>query len=155
MILVMGYGNTLRGDDGVGQHIARRLEVSLYSETVDVLACHQLTPELVEPVSRAELVIFIDAAENGQPGQIRTTEVQPQHVTDAFTHNVTPATLLAAAFDLYGVHPRGLLITITGVQFNYCEMLSPEVEAAADEVIRRIDRLVRTNAVAYELGHEK
>jgi hydrogenase maturation protease len=153
MILVIGYGNTLRGDDGVGQHIARRVEVNHYSESVQVIACHQLTPELVDPVSQADLVVFVDAAENGQPGQIRLTDVQPHMVTDAFTHSVSPSSLLAAAFDLYGVRPRGLLITITGVQFNYSETLSPAVEAAADEVIQRIDRLVRTSAVAHELGH--
>ncbi len=153
MILVIGYGNTLRGDDGVGQHIARRLDVSLYSDSVQVLACHQLTPELVEPVSRADFVVFIDAAETGRAGEIHSADVEAEVVSGAFTHNVTPASLLAAAYDLYGVRPRGFLISITGSQFSYGESLSPEVEAAAEEVIKRIYRLIGVSTLEHELGH--
>lgn len=155
MILVIGYGNTLRGDDGVGQHIARRLEVELYSDAVEVIACHQLTPELADPVSRADLAVFVDAAETGRPGDIQVNNVEPEMVTGAFTHEVTPASLIAAAYDLYGTHPRGILITITGVQFAYSDALSSPVEAAADEVVRRIHHLIGTHSVAYELGHGK
>jgi hydrogenase maturation protease len=155
MILVIGYGNTLRGDDGVGQHIARRLEVRVYSELVEVIACHQLTPELVEPVSKADLVVFVDAAETGRPGEIFVSNVEAEMVTGAFTHHVTPASLIAAAFDLHGVRPNGVLITITGIQFHYSEVLSPTVDAAADEVIKRIEHLINTHSVAYELGHGK
>ncbi|MEO8607760.1 MAG: hydrogenase maturation protease [Chloroflexota bacterium] len=152
MILVIGYGNTLRGDDGVGQHIARCLDVSLYSESVKVEACHQLTPELVEAVSEADLVVFVDAAETGRAGEIHTSTVEPEILSGAFTHTISPGGLLAAAYDLYGVRPRGLLISITGAQFNYSESLSPDVEAAAREVIKRIYRLIGTHTVAHELG---
>jgi Ni,Fe-hydrogenase maturation factor len=82
------------------------VEVSHYSESVQVIACHQLTPELVDPVSRAELVVFIDAAETGRPGEIHIAEVQPEVDSGAFTHNVSPASLLAAAMTCTA-SPRG------------------------------------------------
>ena len=43
--LVIGYGNTLRSDDGVGVWIAGQLAV-LHLPNVDVRTCHQLFPEL-------------------------------------------------------------------------------------------------------------
>jgi hydrogenase maturation protease len=147
MVLIIGYGNTLRGDDGVGQHIVRRLEVKNYRETVDIMTVHQLTPELVEPISKAEVVIFVDATEEGDPGDFRCVRVVPEITEGAFTHNVSPASLLTAAFDLYGVRPQGILVTITGVKFDYGEEMSPQVEAVIPEVMAKITQLVHVEAV--------
>src|SRR5512136_1175751 len=74
-ILVVGYGNPLRGDDGAGWQAAERLEALLPPAQVNVLIRHQLTPELAEPSSRAELVILIDASCVDPPGQIACREV--------------------------------------------------------------------------------
>jgi hydrogenase maturation protease len=142
MFLVVGYGNTLREDDGVGQHIAWRLDVTSYRDAVEVIACHQLTPELVEPVSRADTVIFVDAAEDGLPGEVRCYPVEPLINTAAFTHQVSPAALLAASYDLYGAHPKGIVISITGTHFGYGETLSPDVERLVPDVLKDIHRLM-------------
>jgi hydrogenase maturation protease len=147
MILLIGYGSTLRGDDGVGQHIANRLDVSLYLDTVEVIACHQLRPELVEAVSRADHVLFVDAAQDGQAGDIRCCSIEPEIPTGAFTHSMTPAGLLAAANHLYGVHPQGTQITITGAQFDYGENLSPEVEAAVPKVLEQIHTIIEADTL--------
>lgn len=145
MCLIIGYGNVLRGDDGVGPHIAQRLEGTLSSETVQLVACHQLTPELVEPISRAQQVIFIDATEDGKPGEIHCQEIQPEVTPGAFTHNVSPVTLLAASRALYGVSPKGFTLSITGAHFEYGEGLSPSVEKAVPQVMKLIYQLIETH----------
>jgi hydrogenase maturation protease len=61
--LIIGYGCPLRGDDAFGWHAAHRLLKLAGNDSVQVLATHQLTPELAEPISHADLVIFIDASE--------------------------------------------------------------------------------------------
>ena len=61
-VLVIGYGNPLRGDDGIGRVIAEHIAETLRPEAIDVVVAHQLTPELTEPISRSGLVIFVDAA---------------------------------------------------------------------------------------------
>jgi hydrogenase maturation protease len=61
--LIIGYGNPLRGDDDVGWEAASRLAAALPSEAVHILAVHQLTPELAEAVSEADLLIFVDASD--------------------------------------------------------------------------------------------
>ena len=58
--LIIGYGNPLRGDDGLGWRAAEQLAEIIPQSEAEVIACHQLTPELAEPISRARLVIFID-----------------------------------------------------------------------------------------------
>ena len=55
--LVIGYGNSLRGDDGAGPYAARLLQNMNDEGGWDIVACHQLTPELAETISRASLVI--------------------------------------------------------------------------------------------------
>ena len=58
MDLVVGIGNELRSDDGVGIRVVRALPARRGVETTIV---HQLTPDLVEALGRAERVLFVDA----------------------------------------------------------------------------------------------
>ncbi len=59
-ILVMGYGNMLRSDDGVGQQVARAV-AKWEIPNVDAIAVHQLTPELAERLTKTDIAIFVDA----------------------------------------------------------------------------------------------
>jgi hypothetical protein len=59
--LVVGYGNPLRSDDGIGWVIAGRLATDPRFAGTDVLQRHQLTPELALDISRAGLVVLVDA----------------------------------------------------------------------------------------------
>ena len=49
MILVIGYGNPLRGDDAIGHRIAQMMEQRLPDDEVQIQTVYQLTPELVVP----------------------------------------------------------------------------------------------------------
>jgi Ni,Fe-hydrogenase maturation factor len=69
-VLVIGYGNTLRSDDGVGWHAAALLAGDRRLAGAEILAVHQLTPELALDFSRASLVILIDASADDPPGTI-------------------------------------------------------------------------------------
>lgn len=138
-LLILAYGNPLRGDDGVGWAVGGKLAAILPEEAAEVIVQHQLTPELAEPISRAAQVIFVDAAEGDEPGAIGWAEVQPGASSHAFTHQVEPASLLAAAQELYGRAPVAAhLLTITGGDFGYSEGLSPAVERAVEEAVTKI-----------------
>jgi len=132
--LILGYGNSLRADDGLGRRVA---------EELGGLSLHQLTPELAEPVSRAELVVFVDAAETGTPGEWRSVEVTPSESGGRlFTHHVDPASLLEAARVLYGRAPRAWLFTMTGESFDLHEGLSCTITNALPELIQAIRRIL-------------
>ena len=58
--LVIGYGNTLCSDDGVGPVIAQQIARRNLPQ-VQSLAVHQLTPELASEISKVDVVYFVDA----------------------------------------------------------------------------------------------
>ena len=67
--LIVGYGNPLRGDDGVGQAVARAFANEAAIDGVEALACHQLTPELAERFAAAARVVLIDAVAGRRSGR--------------------------------------------------------------------------------------
>jgi len=151
--LIIGYGNPIRGDDAAGFLAAERLRAAIADPGVTVLPVHQLAPELAEPVSRAALVIFIDAWVAPEPGEIRERPVLPALQPDvagrssfthpaAFTHHATPEGVLATALALYGHAPEAWLISVGGCDFSYSTEPSPafdrRVESVVAAVLRRI-----------------
>src|SRR5690348_4191750 len=90
-VLVIGYGNPLRRDDGVGWAVASGL-----AGRFETIAVHQLTPELAEPISRARHVVFVDAECGPAAGAVRTCDVAPAASDRALmAHHLGPAQLLA------------------------------------------------------------
>ena len=143
MHLVVGYGNPLRTDDGLGWQAAVRLAALLPPEAGEVMAAQQLTPEMAEPISRAGLVVFVDAREGDQPGRIDCRTVVPARDTDlTFSHDVDPPSLLALARMLYAACPPAVIVTVDGADFGYGAELSPVVSAALPEVVQWVTQLV-------------
>jgi hydrogenase maturation protease len=133
--LIIGYGNPLRGDDGFGWHTAVRLQDLIHDDGIEILPVHQLTPELMDPISRARRVIFIDAAVGGEPGKLTVTTLETSvGPPPAFTHFATPAALLEGARSLYGAKPEGILITVVGLDFEIGEDLSGPVRLALESL---------------------
>lgn len=134
--LIIGYGNPLRSDDAFGWHGSRLLAQALVGQDVKVIACHQLTPELAEPLSKCRRAVFIDADAQGKPGEIHRRSVRPQaQESSAFTHTCTPSGLLASARQLYGRRPRAIVITVSAQSFEFGDALSPVVSAALPKVV--------------------
>jgi hydrogenase maturation protease len=134
-VLIIGYGNPLRGDDSLGWEIAKRLATSIQDEPVEVLALNQLTPELSEPISEVELVVFIDASHAGKPGSWRCETVEPNAASlHTLGHHLTPMSLLAYAQIIFKASPRALLVSVAGESFDCRQKLSPSVAAALPAV---------------------
>jgi hydrogenase maturation protease len=128
--LIIGYGNRFRSDDGLGIHAAEELSRVLSASDFEVLALHQLTPELAETISQAELVLLIDAGRQGRPGEVRCTPVNSHRSEVPFTHQLTPEILLSLCWDLYGVRTQAFEISVCGECFDLGEELSPSVAKA-------------------------
>jgi hydrogenase maturation protease len=141
-LLVIGYGNPLRGDDGFGWRAAERLEADRLPGA-SVLTCHQLTPELADVLSQAGRAVFIDAADPGSgqaaPGTLSRRRIEAREPeASAFSHHLDPAGLLALARAWFGRCPEAELITVTGERFDFSETLSSGVESALVEVLRLV-----------------
>ena len=140
-VLVIGIGNSLRSDDGLGWAVAEQLSART-DENLQVLKVHQLTPELAEEISEADLAVFVDAGAHGTPGTLTCECVSISDADLRFSHDVTPATLIQMAKTLYGKAPAAYLICVAGKSFEHGESLSPEVTAAIPHVIANIRQLM-------------
>jgi hydrogenase maturation protease len=152
-ILVLGYGNPMRSDDGLGWQIAVDLFRTNGCPDVEVLPCHQLTPELAPAVSRVDVVIFVDCEQGGNPGEIRCREVRSESIPLSFTHHLTPGALLALSSELFGACPRAWLLSIQGQEYSPGESFSPTVAAHISDLKARLQGLIQesldSTPVAY------
>ena len=137
--LVIGYGNTLRGDDGVGPRVAEQLE-AWTGEQMRSLSVHQLTPELSAEMAQAEEVWFVDARVGGaKPTVQKLTITSTLPVMD---HSWRPETLLYLAKTLYDAEPTAYHLLIPAQQFDYGETLSAMALSRVEWAVRTIKAAV-------------
>ncbi len=152
-VLIIGYGNVLRADDGLGPAVIDALESEPAGEGVTTLSCQLLTPDLAEPVGRADLVVFIDASVDGEPGEVRCTRIEPDRArTSSFTHHFDPAGLVALAEALYGRAPEAYVISVCGQSFEYEEGLTAAVAARVPEVAAKVRELASARTANDPIG---
>lgn len=146
--LLVGYGNPMRSDDGVGPVVAERFLAEAEAlmgpaaGEAKAVAVPQLVPELAELFSEAERVVLVDASRGEAPGEIKVRKVEPSPDTgEHLIHAYDPATLAAWAGRLYGRAPAVHVIAVGAESFAFGQGLSPDVAAAIPEVLRAAARL--------------
>ena len=144
--LIVGYGNPLRGDDGAGYVAAEMLRERIHDPSIEILCEQQLLPELMEPISRAAGVIFIDASVSGRAGKFSRIPLRPAPACSRFTHHATPESLLAGAQSLYGHTPEATLYTIPGRNFEMGQELTPSVRRAVNELVATLEKELAPHA---------
>jgi len=138
MYLVIGFGNELARDDGLGPCVARAV-AGWGLPGVAAVSVHQLTPELAEAVADADVVLFVDAAV-GDGVCVRPVESAARW--SALGHTSGPAELLALAEALYGRWPRAWLVSVSAQDLGFGEGLSPAAARGMAEALRHIRRRV-------------
>lgn len=142
LALIIGYGNTLRGDDGVGRVVAEALAEEAIDGT-EVISCHQLTPELAACLTAVDVAVFVDADGRATPGDVVVTEIRAEpSQASVLVHDVDPGLLLAMASKLYGRAPPGYMVAVGAESFELGSALSPPVAAAVPKVVAAIRGIV-------------
>lgn len=139
-VLVIGYGNPLRGDDGIGPAVAAEV-AALNLPGVRVMVVHQLTPELAADLAEVRLAVFVDAAAGGEP--VAAVRLEPSSDGDVMTHAADPRGLLALAQAVFGRSPEAWLVTAAGADFGFGDALSPAGRANAQLAREWVERLIR------------
>lgn len=135
-ILIIGYGNTLRSDDGVGPKIAEAV-LNMRFPGVQALAMPQLTPELADPISRADVVIFVDAAVDSSR-EVKLRKLLPTESSQIIAHACNPRTMLALARDVFDHQPDAWLVTIPVENLELGEQLSVFAQTGLDRALKKI-----------------
>ena len=153
-MLILGFGNTLRRDDGAGAVAARLLAADprLQRADVEVREAYQLLPEMSLDLAEATLVVFVDADARGLPGSIEIRPIDPETAArddadargepGASSHHVGGGELVALAATLTGRSPDAVAIGIGVADLEVGEGLSPAVESALPKVVDIVADLV-------------
>jgi hydrogenase maturation protease len=141
---IVGIGNALRGDDGAGPAVVARLEHGDVPTGTSCLATHQLTPELAERLTGVSVAVFVDAAVDVAPGEVKTTRLDTAggRLAVPAGHFVDPQGLLAIAKTVYGAEPEAWIVAIGGESFGYEERLSDAAVRGIDLAVKEVTRLV-------------
>lgn len=142
--LVIGYGSPIRGDDAIGPLAADALAAGPLPPGLRVLSRHILTAELAEDLAAAETVIFLDAASQGQPGEVQVRRLEPDaHALSTMAHFLDPRELLAWCDTLYQRAPEAWLVSAAGESFDYASYhLGPAATAALPLMLNEVRRLL-------------
>ena len=149
-VLLIGYGNPGRRDDGLGPALAAALERRRIPG-LETDADYQLTVEDSHAASRCDFLIFADAAVSGpEPFVLR-----PQPATTAApglsSHGVEPGEVVALADQLFGAAPRAFTLGIRGYVFDeFAEGLTEKAERNLAAAADYMERTVRQGLVATE-----
>ncbi|MES2221728.1 MAG: hydrogenase maturation protease, partial [Acidobacteriota bacterium] len=117
--LLLACGNPLRGDDGLGPWLAAKAHEQFASTQLEVMCSRQFTPEMAEPISTSDTVIFLDCSATSEAGSISLHPVEATaRPARIMTHHMSPESLLWMSQELYGRVPRvAYLITVGGESF--------------------------------------
>jgi len=149
-LLLFGYGNPDRGDDGAAYHIIKQLlkasdineddifsaEVVKLNENTDILFNFQLLPEYADLLTEYDRVIFIDAHTAEIEEELKLQPLQPNFQYSPFTHHFSPSSCLALAKSLKGNAPQAWLLSIRGYHFGFDRNLSQRTSELVNEALK-------------------
>jgi hydrogenase maturation protease len=147
-LLILGYGNPDREDDGVAWHILRALTAKLglvspdsyedefpASPEIDLAFALQLTPEMAEDIITYEHVCFVDAHTGSIPEPVRLIDVESEFQASPFTHHLTPHSLLSMCETIYRKKPEAVLLSVLGHRFLFSRQLSKDTDRLVPQAV--------------------
>ena len=146
-ILVLGIGNVLMGDEGVGVHAIKELEKKTWPESVHFLDGGTGGFHLLEYLKHYKKIIMIDATMDGQPpGTLRL--IKPKFSSDfpqaLSAHDIGIKDLVESAA-LLDHMPEVHLITVSVATIQPMQLeMSTEIKEAIPKVIQSVSEILRT-----------
>lgn len=146
-VLVLGYGNPRRGDDGLGPALVETLAGRFPHLTCQL--AFQLQPEHVLDLAACGLALFIDAGVH-TPAPFAFSRLQPQRDLSAFSHAPSPSGLLAVYQQVFRADPPpAFVLTVAGESFGFVEGLSPKARSCLRAALGFAETLLSQPELAY------
>lgn len=146
--LVIGIGNLLRGDDGLGPQTVSLLdEIGFDGRDVSTLTLPQIDITLVSSLASVNYAIFIDARVCDSGDEVKIVQYLPSE-QDAYPSHTSHALSIPSVIEitrkLYGRAPACYLVLPSGYEFSIGERLSPKAETNRRLAAKQVIDLVRT-----------
>ena len=117
-ILIIGYGNPGRQDDGLGPKLAENLE-SLSLSGIDIQSDYQLNVEHAHDLAKYRTVIFVDAIlETDDDAPFVFKMIEAGSAGTFSTHSLPPESVLRLAQDLFQAETQAYVLGIKGYAFD-------------------------------------
>ncbi|GAB4385898.1 MAG: hypothetical protein Kow0022_13450 [Phycisphaerales bacterium] len=143
-ILVIGYGNPGRSDDGLGPRAAEQVERAGLPG-VRVLTDYQLNVEHAADVAESETVVFIDAVMGADERAFSFRRLLPRRADAFSTHVMRPEAVLALAQEALEWRGRAYLLGIRGCEFGaFAEALSAGARQNLDAAVAFLVDAIRS-----------
>jgi hydrogenase maturation protease len=144
-ILILGIGNVLMGDEGVGVHAIKELEKETFPPNVTLLDGGTGGFHLLEYLQEYPRIIMIDATMDGKPAGTLSL-IEPKFATDfpksLSAHDIGLRDLIESTAVL-GELPKMYLITVTIDSIQSMQMeLSPEIEKQIPAVVEKVKEVL-------------
>ena len=144
-ILIMGVGNVLMGDEGIGVHAAKLLEQRAWPPHVRVLDGGTGGFHLLSHFGDCDVMIMIDATLDGRtPGTVSI--IEPRYAKDfpkaLSAHDIGLKDLVESAA-LLGMMPRVMLVTVSVADLQPMQMtMSPAIDASLPQVVDLVSQQI-------------
>ena len=140
-ILVVGIGNTLRSDDGVGVHVVRRLQEEGVPQGVEAEAIESSLISLLWRAREYNRVVVVDAIKpQGSPGKVHRFDQHTLTLASPHLLSLHQMSILdvAALIKMQDVSTEFIFIGVEAKTIEWGELLSPVVAQAIPEVLRQL-----------------
>lgn len=152
-ILVYGYGNPGRQDDGLGKLLIDKAEAWVKKQAMSHIALdinYQLQVEDVTEMQDKELIIFADASMDERVNNYLFTPVYADDSITFSMHAVAPGYLLSLCNQMYGEHPPAYLLHIRGYKWDINEPVCPEALNNLDQAWEALKRILKNPGRLFE-----
>lgn len=127
-ILIYGYGNPGRQDDGLGVFLAEEMDEWARKNGFNHIRTetnYQLNIEDAAEIHNSDIVIFADASLATEE-EYRMEKLLPSPKIEFTMHAVDPAFILYLCETIYGHMPEAYILHLKGFSYEMAEGLTPE-----------------------------
>ena len=145
-MLIYGYGNPGRQDDGLGKALIELAEEWVQKEDLENISFdvgYQLLVEDVTLIENKDLIIFVDASMDERIVDFDLAAVEADDKETFTMHQVSPGFILALYETLYGPAPPSYLLQIRGYEWEMEESLSPGAEENLQKAWKALRQILR------------
>jgi len=151
--LVLGLGNDILSDDGVGLVVIRRLrEIFKNKESMDIVETNEMGLSLLDFIEGYDWAVIVDSIMTGscEPGTLHFFDRETfDHPRACNPHHMGLDEILDMAEKMNLRVPNKLYVVAIEVKdpFSFGEELTPEVEEAIPKALSEIERIIRTDCL--------
>lgn len=144
-ILIYGYGNPGRQDDGLGNAIVEKLEEWVQKEgiqNVEFDSNYQLNIEDAATISDKDLVIFVDASVEDIEDIILTPVDKSTKVAFS-SHSASPGYIVKLCHDIFNTQPACYLLHIKGYEWEFMGGLTDKAKQNLEKSLELLKEKIR------------